>query len=52
MKLLLRAKNISTVFGVMADYMTSGMMNNHKKPFLGHMNKMLSVRMIWGQKLD
>ncbi len=46
MKLLLRAKNIATVFGVVADYMISGMMNDHKTPFLEHMNKMLSVRMI------
>jgi methyl-accepting chemotaxis protein len=41
-----------TVFGVMTDYMNTGMMHEHKKPFLDHMNKMLSVRMIWGAVLD
>jgi len=41
-----------TVFGVMTDYMNTGMMHEHKKPFLDHMNKMLPVRMIWGEILD
>ncbi len=41
-----------TVFGVMTDYMITGMMKDHKKPFLEHMNKMLPVRMIWGEILD
>ncbi len=41
-----------TVFGVMTGYMTTGMMATHKKTFLDHMNKMLPVRMIWGEILD
>ncbi len=41
-----------TVFGVMTDYMNTGMMNEHKKPFLDHMNRMLPVRMIRGAVLD
>ena len=41
-----------TVFGVMTDYMNTGMMGDHKKPFLEHMNKMMPVRMVWGEILD
>ncbi|HUJ18454.1 MAG TPA: methyl-accepting chemotaxis protein [Nitrospirota bacterium] len=41
-----------TVFGVMTDYMITGMMKDHKKPFLEHMNKMLPVRMVWGEILN
>ncbi|MBI5212118.1 MAG: methyl-accepting chemotaxis protein [Nitrospirae bacterium] len=41
-----------TVFGVMTGYMNTGMIADHKKPFLNHMNKMLPVRMIWGELLD
>ena len=41
-----------TVFGVMTGYMNTGMMGDHKKPFLEHMNRMLPVRMIWGEILD
>lgn len=41
-----------TVFGVMTGYMVTGMMADYKKPFLDHMNKMLPVRMIWGEILD
>ncbi|HAK88856.1 MAG: hypothetical protein A2077_05925 [Nitrospirae bacterium GWC2_46_6] len=41
-----------TVFGVMTGYMTTGMLADNKKPFLEHMNKMLPVRMIWGELLD
>lgn len=41
-----------TVFGVMTGYMTTGMLADNKKPFLNHMNKMLPVRMIWGELMD
>ena len=41
-----------TIFGVMTQYMNTGMMKDSKKPFLDHMNKMLPVRMIWGDILD
>lgn len=41
-----------TIFGVMTGYMNTNLMETNKKGFLEHMNKMLPVRMIWGEALD
>jgi methyl-accepting chemotaxis protein len=40
------------VFGVMTGYMNTGMMADHKKPFIEHMNNIQPTRMIWGEALD
>ncbi|MCC6346277.1 MAG: methyl-accepting chemotaxis protein [Nitrospirales bacterium] len=41
-----------TSFAIFTEYMSSGTMESSKAGFLDHMNKMLPMRLIWGEALD
>ncbi|MBZ0156776.1 MAG: methyl-accepting chemotaxis protein [Alphaproteobacteria bacterium] len=41
-----------TAFAIFTEYMSSGTMESGKAGFLEHMNKMLPMKLIWGEALD
>ncbi|MFO0752619.1 MAG: methyl-accepting chemotaxis protein [Thermodesulfovibrionales bacterium] len=41
-----------TAFAIFTEYMSSGTMESSKAGFLEYMNKMLPMRLVWGESLD